>query len=122
MRRGQGTNTPLGETVKLPIPMGERLDLVPLGHFLSESLWSCSKDTLLMYRTPVTITNTTQSDRYLALISQADQGSPLPVLTCSSFSCPGFDSYLLLSPRQLWASFPPVLGGDSIHCGEGVCI
>lgn len=29
---------PLGETVKLPMRMGGRLDLVPLGHFLSESL------------------------------------------------------------------------------------
>ena len=35
MRRGQ--RTPLDETVGPPIP-GARLDLVPLGHYVSEDL------------------------------------------------------------------------------------
>lgn len=62
---------PLSEIIGPPIP-GERLDLVPLGHCVRESVILLqTKDTLLMYRTPVTITNGTQRDRLLVLISQA---------------------------------------------------
>lgn len=53
-----------------------------------------TKDTLLMYRTPVTITNGTQSDRCLVLISQAGKALPIPVLISSSFSCLGFGSFV----------------------------